>query len=71
MSELPYTRQEMMAIAAGRELRDGELAIFGVGLSMLVAAGRFRAQDQLAGPVAPQAMSLAPPAPVSRVSGAR
>ena len=27
MSELPYTRQEMMAIAAGRELRDGELAI--------------------------------------------
>ena len=39
MSELPYTRQEMMAIAAGRELRDGELAIFGVGLSML--AGYF------------------------------
>ena len=31
----PYTRQEMMAIATGRELRDGELAIFGVGLSML------------------------------------
>lgn len=37
--ELPYTRQEMMAIATGRELRDGELAIFGVGLSML--AGYF------------------------------
>lgn len=36
---LPYTRQEMMAIATGRELRDGELAIFGVGLSML--AGYF------------------------------
>ena len=40
MSEhLPYTRQEMMAIATGREIRDGELAIFGVGLSML--AGYF------------------------------
>lgn len=36
---LPYTRQEMMAIATGRELHDGELAIFGVGLSML--AGYF------------------------------
>lgn len=36
---LPYTRQEIMAIATGRELRDGELAIFGVGLSML--AGYF------------------------------
>ncbi len=35
----PYTRQEMMAIAAGREIHDGELAIFGVGLSML--AGYF------------------------------
>lgn len=35
MSALPYTRQEMMAIATGREIRDGELAIFGVGLSML------------------------------------
>ncbi len=34
-----YTRQEMMAIATGREVRDGELAIFGVGLSML--AGYF------------------------------
>jgi glutaconate CoA-transferase, subunit B len=34
-----YTRQEMMAIATGREIRDGELAIFGVGLSML--AGYF------------------------------
>ena len=30
-----YTRQEMMAIATGREIHDGELAIFGVGLSML------------------------------------
>lgn len=30
-----YTRQEMMAIATGREIRDGELAIFGVGLPML------------------------------------
>jgi len=34
-----YTRQEMMAIATGREIRDGELAIFGVGLSMI--AGYF------------------------------
>jgi glutaconate CoA-transferase subunit B len=34
-----YSRQEMMAIATGREIRDGELAIFGVGLSML--AGYF------------------------------
>jgi glutaconate CoA-transferase subunit B len=33
--ELGYSRQEMMAIATGRELKDGELAIFGVGLSML------------------------------------
>ena len=32
---MDYTRQEFMAIATGRELRDGELAIFGVGLSML------------------------------------
>ncbi|MDR2113302.1 MAG: CoA synthetase [Candidatus Accumulibacter sp.] len=38
-TDLPYTRQEMMAIATGREVRDGELAIFGVGLSML--AGYF------------------------------
>ncbi|MDR2506924.1 MAG: CoA synthetase [Candidatus Accumulibacter sp.] len=36
---LHYTPQEMMAIATGREIRDGELAIFGVGLSML--AGYF------------------------------
>lgn len=36
---MDYTRQELMAIATGRELRDGELAIFGVGLSML--AGYF------------------------------
>lgn len=34
-----FSRQEMMAIATGREIRDGELAIFGVGLSML--AGYF------------------------------
>jgi len=39
MSALGYTRQEMMAIATGREIKDGELAIFGVGLSML--AGYF------------------------------
>jgi glutaconate CoA-transferase subunit B len=38
-TESAYTRQEMMAIATGREIRDGELAIFGVGLSML--AGYF------------------------------
>lgn len=38
-----FTRQEAMAIAAGRELRDGELAIFGVGLSML--AGYFAQQN--------------------------
>jgi glutaconate CoA-transferase subunit B len=36
---MEYTRQEFMAIATGRELKDGELAIFGVGLSML--AGYF------------------------------
>jgi glutaconate CoA-transferase subunit B len=36
---LDYTRQEVMAIATGREVKDGELAIFGVGLSML--AGYF------------------------------
>lgn len=36
---LDCTRQEVMAIATGREIRDGELAIFGVGLSML--AGYF------------------------------
>jgi glutaconate CoA-transferase subunit B len=40
MSQAPdYTRQEMMAIATGREVKDCELAIFGVGLSML--AGYF------------------------------
>ena len=38
-ANLPFTQQEMMAIATGREVRDGELAIFGVGLSML--AGYF------------------------------
>lgn len=31
MTSLPCTRQEMMAIATGREIRDGELAIFGAG----------------------------------------
>lgn len=36
---LDYSKQEYMAIATGRELHDGELAIFGVGLSML--AGYF------------------------------
>ncbi len=36
---MDYTRQEMMAIATGREIHDGELCIFGVGLSML--AGYF------------------------------
>ncbi len=30
-----YTCQEMMAIAAGREIGDGELAIFGVSLNLL------------------------------------
>jgi glutaconate CoA-transferase, subunit B len=39
LDEAGYSRQEMMAIATGREIRDGELAIFGVGLSML--AGYF------------------------------
>ena len=38
-ASLDYTRQEIMAIATGREIRDGELAIFGVGLPML--AGYF------------------------------
>ena len=38
-NSLGYSRQEMMAIATGREIRDGELAILGVGLSML--AGYF------------------------------
>jgi glutaconate CoA-transferase subunit B len=36
---MDYARQELMAIATGREIRDGEMAIFGVGLSML--AGYF------------------------------
>jgi len=36
---MEYTKQEYMAIATGRELKDGELAILGVGLSML--AGYF------------------------------
>jgi len=42
-----YTRQEMMAIATGRELKDGELAIFGVGLSML--AGYFAKKNHAFG----------------------
>ena len=36
---MEFTKQEMMAIATGREIRDGDLCIFGVGLSML--AGYF------------------------------
>jgi glutaconate CoA-transferase, subunit B len=36
---MDFTRQEMMAIATGREIQDGDLCIFGVGLSML--AGYF------------------------------
>jgi glutaconate CoA-transferase subunit B len=32
---MDYSKNEMMAIATGREFKDGELAIFGVGLSML------------------------------------
>jgi glutaconate CoA-transferase subunit B len=32
---MDYTKNEMMAIATGREFKDGQLAIFGVGLSML------------------------------------
>jgi glutaconate CoA-transferase subunit B len=32
---MEYTRQEMMAIATGREIHDGDLCVFGVGLSML------------------------------------
>jgi glutaconate CoA-transferase, subunit B len=36
---MEFTRQEMMAIATGREIHDGDLCIFGVGLSML--AGYF------------------------------
>jgi glutaconate CoA-transferase subunit B len=36
---MEYSRQEFMAIATGREIRDGELIMLGVGLSML--AGYF------------------------------
>ena len=36
---MEYTKQELMAVATGREIRDGELIILGVGLSML--AGYF------------------------------
>lgn len=36
---MEYTRKEMMAIAAGREIQNGDLCVFGVGLSML--AGYF------------------------------
>lgn len=32
---MDYSKNEAMAIATGREFKDGELAIFGVGLSML------------------------------------
>ncbi len=44
---MDYTRQEMMAIATGREFKDGELAIFGVGLSML--AGFFAQRNHAPG----------------------
>lgn len=40
---MDFTTQEMMAIATGREIKDGELCIFGVGLSML--AGYFAVLD--------------------------
>jgi glutaconate CoA-transferase subunit B len=43
MSGQDYTRQEMMAIATGREIRDGELAIFGVGLAMLAGGDHHHA----------------------------
>lgn len=36
---MDYTKQEFMAITTGREIKDGELIILGVGLSML--AGYF------------------------------
>lgn len=36
---MEYTKQELMAVATGREIKDGELIILGVGLSML--AGYF------------------------------
>jgi glutaconate CoA-transferase subunit B len=36
---MEYTKQEFMAIVTGREIKDGELIILGVGLSML--AGYF------------------------------
>jgi glutaconate CoA-transferase subunit B len=36
---MDYTKQEFMAIVTGREIKDGELIILGVGLSML--AGYF------------------------------
>ena len=42
-----YTRQEMMAIATGREIKAGEKAIFGVGLSML--AGYFAEKNHAFG----------------------
>jgi glutaconate CoA-transferase subunit B len=38
-----FTTQEMMVISTGREIRDGELCIFGVGLSML--AGYFAVKN--------------------------
>jgi glutaconate CoA-transferase subunit B len=44
---MDYTKQEMMAIAAGREFRPGELAILGVGLSML--AGYFAKRNHAFG----------------------
>lgn len=34
---MDYTRQEIMAVAAARELRDGEVAFIGTGLPMIAA----------------------------------
>jgi len=34
---MDYTRQEIMAAAAARELRDGEVAFIGTGLPMIAA----------------------------------
>jgi glutaconate CoA-transferase subunit B len=37
MTENAYTRREMMAIAAAREIRDGDIVFCGTGISMLAA----------------------------------
>lgn len=46
---MDYTRQEFMAIVTGREIKDGELIILGVGLSMLAGyfAQRNHAPDMM------------------------